>query len=41
MPDNTTHHWLPKSDGRMVCAYCGIDYDGGKHNDETCPEAPK
>ena len=48
VPDNTTHHWVPKYTtmrGEVVnttfCVNCGIDYQGGVRNDETCPEAPK
>ena len=38
---STTHHWITKSDGRVLCSRCGQQYEGGIHNDETCPEAPK
>ena len=49
MPDNLSHHWVRHREViykgehsfSMKCQYCGIAYEGGIHNDETCPEAPK
>ena len=46
--DNQTHHWTVVTNvvkgepvSQMKCQRCGIAYDGGKHNEEVCPEAPK
>ena len=48
MTENQTHHWITKTyivrgkpEGLMLCAYCGVAYSGGIHNEEVCPEAPK
>ena len=46
--DNQTHHWVTtyrtvkgEPVSKMQCYYCGITYEGGIHNEEPCPEAPK
>jgi hypothetical protein len=42
--DNTSHHWKQtvhikkgEPETTLSCEYCGIGYEGGIHNEETCP----